>query len=39
MRLEIKNKFNDIIQELNSIDLNKLEDHQKTLEDMLKKNT
>jgi|TARA_B100001964_G_scaffold13458_1_gene14021 hypothetical protein len=37
MRLEIKNKFNDIIQELNSIDLNKLEDHQKTLEDMLKK--
>ena len=37
MKLEIKNKFNDIIQELNSVDLNKLEDHQKILEDMLEK--
>ena len=33
MKSEIKNKFTNIIQELNSVDLTKLEDHQKILEE------
>jgi|TARA_Y100000310_G_C20641190_1_gene794004 hypothetical protein len=37
MNQELKNKFNDIIQELNSVDLDKLETHQKNIEDMLSK--
>ena len=37
MKQELRNKFNEIIKELNDIDVNKLYDQQKTLEDMLEK--
>ena len=37
MKQELRNKFNEMIQELNDIDVTKLEDQQKTLEDMLEK--
>ena len=37
MNQELKNKFNDILQELNSIDITEVEKHQETLENMLTK--
>ncbi len=37
MKRELRNKFNEIIQELNDIDLSQLNEHQQTLEHMLSK--
>ena len=37
MNQKLKNKFNDILQELNSIDITEVEKHQETLENMLTK--